>query len=523
MLTTIAKMINKAVFNLPTKNHLYSINQNPVMNVLLKKAIALIFTFVVVVSCSKDDNVVAPSVDDERIFIWNAMNYWYLYKDDSPNLVDTKDDNPSDFLNYLNSFSNPRKLFDNLKAPIDRFSFITDNYITLEQEFQGVSTSTGFDYTPVGIKNSDDVLIIVNYVLPNSPAHNAGITRGEIAWGIDGVQLNTLNFFNLINQSSFTINFTDISMEDDVLSWQSNGRDVPITRIPLTENPIFLETVIDINGIRVGYLVYNQFIETFHSELNDTFGRLKSANIDELVLDLRYNPGGRVDTSVFLTSMINGKTAEGNPLVRLLHRSDRLEFNRVFSYTNDIRIFDKNSNFVGEVSLNRLDNLNRVFILTGSQTASASEVVINELRESMNVILLGGRTRGKNEASLTLYDNENINDQYLLKERANPNHLWAIQPIIAQVSNSKGFSDYAGGFPLTGRPTFEEEYYALANNGLEPLGDLNEPLLKMALDKIITGMPIMPSRLRRSLIGNTLIKPIQVKKGKMLLDGLIKQ
>ena len=497
---------------------------------ILKKTIAFIFIFFIVVSCSNDDEISVPEVSDQNLFVWDAMNYWYFYKDDSPGLADSKTDDMVGFANFLNSFTSPVDLFNDLLPDIDRFSFIVHDFIALEQSFQGTSTNPGFDFTPIAVSSSnnmsgasDEALMIINYVIPNSPAYDAGIERGEIAWGIDGVQFTRSNFFDLIGQSSFTINFANTSLQGNEVFWQPNGRSIQISRVPLTENPVFFEGVIDLNGIRVGYLVYNQFTATFHGELNDAFRRLRSSSIDELVLDLRYNSGGRVDTSVFLTSMINGGTPAGQPLARLLYRSpDRSqEFNSVLRYENELRIYDGNGDDIGGERINRLGNLNRVFILTGSRTASASELVINELSSKMEVVLLGNRTEGKNEASLTLYDNQNINDRYLSRERANPNHRWALQPTIAQVGNSQGFSDYARGFPLNGNVTFIEEEYALGTSGLEPLGDLNEPLLQMALDQI-EGSPIRPNRILKSPMLINALKPIRAGEGKMLLDGLVK-
>ena len=116
-------------------------------------------------------------------------------------------------------------------------------------------------------------------------------------------------------------------------------------------------------------------------------------------------------------------------------------------------------------------NLNRVFVLTSARTASASELLINGLDPYIDVIHIGDFTVGKNQGSITLYD-------YINEARdKNPNHMYAMQPIVLKIGNVAGYTDFPDG--LEPDVLIKE---SLINPGI--LGDPEEPLLKIAINQI---------------------------------------
>jgi C-terminal processing protease CtpA/Prc len=129
------------------------------------------------------------------------------------------------------------------------------------------------------------------------------------------------------------------------------------------------------------------------------------------------------------------------------------------------------SNDSGESeSINSL-SLNRVFILTTSNSASASELLINSLSSYIDVVHIGEQTRGKNVGSITVYD-------YIDNEGTkNPDHKYAMQPIVLKIANKDGFADYANG--LEPDASIDEDI-----KNLGTLGDEKEPLLETALNLI---------------------------------------
>ncbi len=214
--------------------------------------------------------------------------------------------------------------------------------------------------------------------------------------------------------------------------------------------------------------MYNGFYPGYESHLNQAFAQLKAAGVTQLVLDLRYNSGGSIATSARLASMVTGQFGgqvfareQWNPKVQ-----EYLESQQGGSMVN---------NFVGTVSngsaISHL-NLDKIYVLTGPATASASELVINGLKPYIEVIQIGTRTTGKNVGSITLYDSPNFG-----KDGASDRHKYAMQPIVLKVVNRDGFGDYQSGI----LPDYElpED---LDNLGV--LGDLNEPLLATAVGQI---------------------------------------
>ncbi len=224
--------------------------------------------------------------------------------------------------------------------------------------------------------------------------------------------------------------------------------------------------------------MYNGFFPNYESQLNDAFATLKSEGITDLVLDLRYNSGGSIATAARLASMITGQFTgqvfgkeQWNAKVEAYYQ-DNNPGTLVNLFTNQIE---------SGAAINSL-NLNRVFVLTTRATASASELVINGLEPYIDVIQIGDRTIGKNVGSITLYDSPSFS-----KMGANPNHRYAMQPLVLKIVNKAGFGDYTNGLQ-------PDEALQESLDNLGVLGDPQEPLLDAAITRIVGGgRPIVKS------------------------------
>ena len=456
----------------------------------LKAIILLCVIALVSTSCFKDNDDSPITTLDINDFVWKGMNSWYFWQTEVSNLSDSKDDNFSEYQAYLNQYSNPEELFNSLRfqyGTTDRFSWFIEDYIQQELEFQGVTKSHGMKYQPVQINNNGDIIIYVRYVADNSPASAAFIKRGDIINAINGTAINTSNYNNII--SSIYDDTVTLSFVSENAGTLTPTESKTIMATVLSENPIYLKKIFNnINNKKVGYLVYNAFRSSYNDELNDAFSYFKNENIDELILDLRLNGGGSVATSAYLASMIYSDAG--------VDRFANLKFNNkhsaedgFYNFENTLNVFNTNSEKIGEQTINRLTTLNRLYVLTSSSTASASEMVINGLKPYMNSIkLVGTTTYGKNVGSITLYDSPK--SDYQNKASANPNHNYAMQPIVFQIFNKNGESDYTQGFS----PDIEVKEYEYWNSIL-PFGDENEVVLKAALDNIkgLTGK-VIPSK-----------------------------
>jgi len=451
----------------------------------INKLILLLFlTTGIFTSCSTDE-------DDERFpvepggekpgetpnleienYLYDAMSIYYVYEADVPELDPNYFDSEADKEEWLAGFDSPEDLFNNglkVPAPKDRFSFILDDYTVLENNQSGISTTTGMDYGLVRY-GDNGVFAYVRYVIPGSPADDEDVERGMLFTEIDGEAMNMNNYQSLLARDGYEISLAEVN--DNVIS--ETGETIALTRQQITENPVLVNTTIDADGINVGYIVYNSFTADFDDELNAAFGELKAEGIDELVLDLRYNGGGNVESAVDLSSMITGQfngdvfsKQSWNDLLQNQFTQEQL----VDRFNDEIR--------TGEM-INSL-NLSKVYIIGTASTASASELVINGLAPYIDVVHVGGNTVGKFQAAAALYDSPNFT-----RENRNPNHKYVIQPLIYESVNAN--EDAYSEEGLTPDIEAEEDIVAL-----KEFGSSEDPLLAAALADITGNRMAIPA------------------------------
>lgn len=444
------------------------INTNRPMKTTIKY-LALILLIGCTFSCfeDSDDNIVSStSVKD---FVWKAMNAVYLYKADVPDLANDRFTNNSDYQDFLGNYETPELLFEDLiydRENVDRFSIITSNYFALEQLLSGVSKSSGAEFNFYYVPGSSvDVFGIVRLVLPNSSASQTSLSRGQIFNKVNGTPLTKDNYSSLLADDAFTLNLADYDdngtedLADDSIS--DTNEAITLTKTVYTENPVYSTKIFDLDNEKVGYLMYNGFVNEFDAELNQAFGTFKAQNIDHLILDLRYNPGGSINTATALGSMVTGNF--NNQVFATLQYNETLQSNNY-----DYVFTDALSN---GTSINSL-NLNKVYVLTSGGSASSSEMVINSLKAYIDVVQIGSTTVGKSQASQIVYDSPNLS-----RTNVNPTHTYALLPLIAITVNKNGTVVPSSG--LVPDIEFNEK---ASNYGI--IGDPNEPLLKAALEAI---------------------------------------
>ena len=423
-----------------------------------------LFTFQ---SCEDMDDVAAPEYLEVNDFVWKGLNLYYLWQADVPNLADEKFANQSDLNSFLKEYPQPEDLFEALRVDksIDKFSWIVSDYRDLEGMLQGTTKNDGMDFgLYLKSSNSNDIFGYVRYIISDSDASTKEIKRGDIFYGVNGTQLTVSNYQTLLlNSETYTLNLADYNNGQIT----PNGKSVTLTKTELSENPILINKVIETGGHKIGYLMYNGFYPNYDSQLNDAFGSLKSQGITDLVLDLRYNSGGSVQSATRLASMITGQFTDkvfskqrwNDKINAYFESEDPSALNNLFTSTID------------GSAVNSL-NLTKVYILTTKSTASASELVINGLKPYIDVVHIGDITTGKNVGSITIYDSPTFG-----KENRNPLHRYAMQPIVLKIVNADDFGDYFNGLTPT---------YSLKENitSLGMLGNSSEPLLSTAIGKI---------------------------------------
>jgi len=431
-----------------------------------------ILLYLLTTGCQKREITLDHEIKE---FVWTGMHTYYLWEDKVPNLDEPASED--DLYDYLKEYDSPKTLFEDLKYKpevIDRWSWIVDDYIALEQYFSGVRKSSGAKIKLyLTNSNSNNIYGVVRYIVPGTDAASKPISRGAVFSSINGVVLNKSNYESLLyNSDSYTLNLGTYfyNTATETVEITATGEDVTLNKGVYTENPIFNTSIFNTNGNKVGYLMYNSFTSNFDQELNDAFLQFKNENITDLILDLRYNGGGSVRTAIYLSSMISGLSANNvftkeqwNNKLQTWHEDNHPEWLINYFATN----------MHDGTTLNRL-NLSRVIVLTTGSSASASELVINALKPYIDVITIGTTTHGKYVASVTLYDADDWS-----KKNANTDHTWAIQPIVLKELNSIG--EYAqDGFSPTF--LFKEDF-----NNMGEIGTDTEPLTARAL-QYISGM-----------------------------------
>jgi len=465
-------------------------------------------------SCEDYNDSVTPKELQVNDFIWKGLNLYYLWQADVPNLNDARFQDQKNLNAFLYGYSNPSDLFQDLlnkpvsKFPnageaIDRFSYLFSDYTQLEGILSGTTKNNGVDFKLYYKGNSHTSLIgVVRYVLLNSDASSKDIQRGTIFYAINGETLTADNYRTLLANNSYTLNLADY----DNGNFTPNSKSVSLTKTVLSENPVYINKIIENGNHKIGYLMYNGFYPNYETQLNDAFGELKSQGITDFVLDLRYNSGGSVATATRLASMITGQfygqvfaKQQWNAKVEAYYNSnDSSGFYNYFTNTINTK-----------ASINSL-NLTKIYILTSKNTASASELVINGLKPYINVIQIGDVTTGKNVGSITLYDSPNFK-----KVNINPNHRYAMQPLVLKIVNKVGFGDYVNGLEPDKSNLIEEKI-----NNLGTLGDSNEPLLNTAINLIMGGgrrVPENPIIQFENVIDND---PVNRLKTEMYIDQL---
>lgn len=440
--------------------------------------------FFVISSCSDDNGVIevppttntpiVPTNENAGInnFIWGSMNDLYLWQSDVPVLADDRFTS-DEFSQYLQASPEPENFFYSLlydRENVDFFSFFIEDYVEWENSNQGISLSNGVDFGLIRYGSEDDVLGYVRLILPNSDADGKNIKRGDVFTEVDGQQLTIENYRSLLysENTSYTLAISELIGNKIT----PTGESVELTKTNYTEPSVNKMSIIEDGGKRIGYLLYTQF-SSQEKELNAAFLELKNQGITDLVLDLRYNPGGFGVVSNSLASMITGQFKD-EVITKTIWNDKYQPYWEAEDPDFLVDVFsDRTSGaWSDEESINSL-NLSSVHVIGLSGTASASESLIVGLQPYIDVTLVGEVTYGKYTGSYTFYDSPGLFNS----EDANPDHKYAIQPIVTKFSNKLGVTPQGGIQPNI---MITED---IGNMGV--IGNSNEPLLRAAINDII--------------------------------------
>ncbi|MFK7891228.1 MAG: S41 family peptidase [Granulosicoccus sp.] len=304
------------------------------------------------------------TVPDMNAWVYrNMLDYYLFYDQVERNLA-------------VENFETSESLVEALRVqPQDRFSYMTDE--NTYEAFFNEGETFGFGWS---VSRAQDNQVYFSLIDPGSPLALSGIERGDRLVSINQMLID--DFFALRSDEKSAIIGNDgepRTLSLMVADENDTSRQVSVTSSTYAVETVLNNQVIDRNGVRIGYLNFYSFINSASVDLREAFSTLAAWDIDELILDLRFNSGGRISVANELASHILG---DGN--------TDKvfttLAYNDQYSSNNVSLSFLEMSN--------KLD-LYRVFVLQSPGTCSASELVINGLRPFMEVITIGASSCGK--------------------------------------------------------------------------------------------------------------------------------
>ena len=365
--------------------------------------------------------------------------------------------------------------------PKDEFHFTADTAERQQLISSGASAGYGAKFALISPSVPRDIRVA--FTEPNSPARlaPASLARGAIILEIDGVDavnggtqadIDVLNagLFPKSEGEAHTFKVQDLG--------SGTTRTFTMTSAVVTIAPVNTAKTINVAGNEVGYLHFTTFGTSIAEE--QVVAAMQTFSYDgvtDLVLDLRYNGGGFLDIAGELGFMIAGPAqTTGRTFDNIVFNSKHQNINPVTGQNLAPTPFHSTGQGFSVSNGTPLPsvNLNRVFILSSSNTCSASEAVINGLRGiDVEVILIGSTTCGK---PFGFYPTDNCGVTYFT--------------IQFKGENDKGFGDYTDGFTPINAADQNGELIAgceIADDFGNALGDEAEAQFAAALTYIQTG------------------------------------
>jgi carboxyl-terminal processing protease len=367
-------------------------------------------------------------VNGQRTWLRDYMNDQYYWYDRQA----TPNNNATSMNAYFDSL---------LFKPTDRYSGAQSTSSFTQFFTEGKRTGYGYSLA-TGSSGGTDTLT-VRYTEPLAPV-GALLKRGDLIISIDGLSPATI-----IANGLPAANTAGVSRSFVVTNPTDGTRSFTVASAEYTLSPVLATQVLTANGGRkVGYIAYNEFISTSSTPLAQSVDTLRNAAVQDVILDLRYNGGGSTLVAQNVAYLLGGSNLANQVFAQYTFNNKNTSRNFTQSFSN--------SSYTTPI-----DGLTRLFVITGGNTASASEMVINGLRPYRSVITVGSTTFGKpyafqpRDACGITYNAVNI-----------------------EIRNANGFGNYASGIPATCGAT---------DDLTRQLGDPQEARTAAALAYINTG------------------------------------
>ena len=395
----------------------------------------------------------------EKLWLRSWSDETYLWYDE------IADNDPENFATVADYFAQLKteELTDS-GAKKDNFHFSEPSEDYFQEAQSGVTSGYGINWAFIG--DPADRILRVAYLEDDSPASQIGFQRGDTVLEVDGVSINTSTQAGVdtLNEGLFSPANGD---SHTIVVRSNNGAEKTfnVTAGNIEQTPVQnVKTITTANGTSVGYMQFNSHIGIAQEGLIAAVNKFKTDNVEELVIDFRYNGGGLLALSSQLAYMVAGSANIQNRIYYQTQQNDKQPVESPFPFIDEE--IDYSTFFSTGESLPDL-NLSKVYVLSTSGTCSASEAFINGLKGiDAEVVLIGDTTCGKPYGFT-------------------PTHNCGTTYYTIQFSgiNSKGFGEYAAGFTPTPTPQFDADVKGcvVSDDFDNQLGDPNEGILSTAL------------------------------------------
>lgn len=403
--------------------------------------IVLTLFSLILFSCEKEAPLKDPGSNE-------AINHWTLEQMRQYYYWNTRIRTTNDYQ------QRPDLFFKSILFQEDHYSMIMQ---TLNSDTYGNTLTNTFGFDMAQLQAPTGTIQVVTQVVPFSEAELLGLKRGDSLTYMNNEPLDN-NIESLINKS-FYLPAIHLKRKD--------GKVFNLPSSYISQPVVYMSKLIS-SSPTVGYIFLSQFDFSGAYSLLEAVQNFKSKQVKEIIIDLRYNPGGQVAFASFC-AMLLADIKENNIFAKYQGNKNIKNMEDTFAAT--LQRQPDGYSFVAKEVLKEGLKLKRIYILTGPNTASASEMLINGLQPYIQVIQVGDRTYGKDMASTTISTPEEIHGA----ERT-----WHLIPMVYKIYNTLNQGNYSGGI-MPQKLINEFDFLPLV-----PIGDIQDPLIQEVLH-IING------------------------------------
>jgi len=214
--------------------------------------------------------------------------------------------------------------------------------------------------------------VIVSEVYKGFPADKAGIKAGDLLKKVDGVSLKGLTT-DQVSEKLKGNPGTDITV-----TVEQNGKDIDysLKREKIAVPPVPYYGMID---SKTGYIRFTSFTQGCIDEVKNALVKLKESNAQQIILDMRSNPGGLLTEAVDIVNLFVGQG------------------NNVVATKGKVKQFDESF----KTTKSAIDEKIPLAVLINRGSASATEIVAGAIQDLDRGVILGQRSYGKGLVQIT--------------------------------------------------------------------------------------------------------------------------